>query len=209
MTTLGKHGKARRGASKDKATPTNPTPPRPPKHTIQCALCDVVGHATHTCPELPHLKTMVNETFPESDIPEVYVTIPDSIPKLKNLHTNHPCSLCDFYGNYTHLCPRLDEYRSSLAAYRQFKATLNHRPSSLAPANLSTPIHISHSNIEMTEPSAIISYLSSSPRFPTADPLVPSPNVLPDHSSDYPVTSHEIAHVSPSHHNQEPHISTS
>ena len=34
VITSGKKGKARKGASKDKAAPTNPAPPRPPKHTI-------------------------------------------------------------------------------------------------------------------------------------------------------------------------------
>ena len=33
-TALGKKGKARKGASKDKAAPKKPTPPRPPKHPI-------------------------------------------------------------------------------------------------------------------------------------------------------------------------------
>ena len=100
----GKKGKARKGASNpDQAAPTTPTRPRPPKPSIQCALCNIVGHATHMCPEFPHLKILVNEAFPDSDIPEVYVTIPDSIPRFKTLRKNHPCALCDFHGHYTHL----------------------------------------------------------------------------------------------------------
>ena len=172
VTALGKKGKARKEeTNQDQASPTNPTPPRPPKRTIQCALCDIVGHATHTCPELPHLKALVNETFPESDLPEVYVTIPDSIPKLKTLCTNHPCALCDFHGHYTHLCPRLDEYHSSLDTYHQFKATHDKIPShlsvsstSIGPEYIPTPIHIPPPAIEPTEPSITILYLSSSLR---------------------------------------------
>ena len=68
---------------------------------------------------------MVNETFSESEIPEVYVTIPDSIPQLKTLRTNHPCAFCNFHGHYTHLCPRLEDYHSSLQVVRQFEAKRN------------------------------------------------------------------------------------
>lgn len=103
---------------------------------------------------------MVNETFPESDIPEVHVTILDSIPKLKNLRTNHPCSLCNFHGHYTHLCPRLDEYHASLATYHQFEPALARNPSSLTLDHLSTMITISPPDTEMTDTSATVSYLS-------------------------------------------------
>ena len=118
-TALGKKGKAHKKASKDKDASTDPTPPNP------CALCDVVGHATNTCLELPHLKPMVKEACPESDIPEVYVIIPDSASKLKSLHTNHPCALCDFHGHYTHLCPCLDDFHTSLEVVRKFEVERN------------------------------------------------------------------------------------
>ena len=152
------------------------------------------------CPELPHLKILVNETFPDSDIPEVYVTVPDSIPKLKNLRTNHPCALCDFRGHYTHLCPRLDEYRSSLATYRQFKAAHDKIPSHLVasstpvgPKDLSTPIHIPPPVVETIEHSSTIFYLSSSLR---DDPstLLPT-NTLGSTSVD--LGSVDVAHMSP------------
>ena len=89
-TASGKKDKARKGASKDKAAPTNPAPPQPPKHTIEGALCDVVGHASHTCPELLHLKPMVNVTFPESAVPEASVPSATAAKNPKTIHTNHP-----------------------------------------------------------------------------------------------------------------------
>ena len=187
MTTLGKKGKAHKGASKDKAAPTNPTPPRPSKHTIQCALCDVAGDATHACPELPHLKSMVNEMFPESDIPEVYVTILDLVPKLKSLCTNHPFTLCDFHGHYTHLCPCLEEYRSSLEDILLFKAKRNESTTPLfahfslaKPEDTNAPIDIPPPDVEMTEPSPTIFYLSSSMRPSVEVTLETSPDVSLD-----------------------------
>ena len=81
--------------------------------------------------------------------PEVYVTIPDSVPNLKSLRTNHPCALCDFHGHYTHLCPHLEEYRSSLEALRQFEAKRNESTaplflhlSSATPEDTNAPIDI-------------------------------------------------------------------
>ena len=60
-TTSSKKGKAQKRASKEKVAPTDPTPSLPPN---PCALCDVFGHTTHTCPELPRIKPMDNVAFP-------------------------------------------------------------------------------------------------------------------------------------------------
>ena len=114
---------------------------------------------------------MINETFPESDIPEVYVTIPNSVPKLKSLRTNHPFTLCDFHGHYTHLGPRLEEYRSSLEAVHQFEAKCTNSTSplfarfaSIELEDTNAPIDIPPPDVEMMKPSSTISYLSSSTR---------------------------------------------
>lgn len=78
-------------------------PQTPPTHKApkSCALHEVVGHATNNCPELPQLKYLVHEAFLELNILNVHVEI--SIPpnKIKMLHINHPCSLCDLHGHYS------------------------------------------------------------------------------------------------------------
>ena len=79
--------KTHRGAPKDKATALDPTPPPPTK---PCTLCDAVGHATHTCPELPRIQPMVTVAFPNSSASETSVS---PIPITKNpkaLRTNNP-----------------------------------------------------------------------------------------------------------------------
>ena len=195
-TTLGKKGKARKRASKDKGTATNPAPSWPPKRTIQCDLCDVVSHASHTSPELPQLKSMVNETFPESDIPEVYVTIPDSIPKLKPLCTNHPCALCDFHGHYTHFFPCLEEYCSSLEALRQFEVECNESTTPLF-SHLA-PIHIPPYDVQiigpwLEVPPDVSSNLPSAPSLVSTsiDPLSASSFVTPSYDVHANLSSHD------------------
>lgn len=84
--------------------------------TPPCTLCEVVGHATNNCLELPHLKPLVHEMFLESSIPEVQVTLQGLAKKLKTLRMNHPCALCDHYGNYSHCFPHLEEFRDCLHA---------------------------------------------------------------------------------------------
>ena len=126
---------------------------------------------------------MVNETFPESDIPEFYVTISNSVSKIKSLRRNHPCALCNFHGHYTHLCPRLEEYHSSLEAFHQFEAKHDKFTSHLftsstltEPEDLPAPTDIPPPDIEMTEPSATIFYLSSSMRPSVEVPMETSPD---------------------------------
>jgi len=58
---------------------------------------------------LNFLKPLVHETFLESNIHKVQVTLSGLDKKLKTLHTNHPCALYDHYGHYSHYFPRLDE----------------------------------------------------------------------------------------------------
>ena len=170
-TASSKKGKSRKGASKDKAALTNPTPPQPPKHTIQCALCDVVGHASHACPKLLHIKPMVNVTFPESAVPEASVPSATAAKNPKTIHTTHPCALCDLHGHSTHLFPRLANFCTSIAAVHQFEAKRNESTSLLfahsASADLpdmTSPIDIPPPDVDMMEPSSTIFYLSSSMR---------------------------------------------
>jgi len=183
----GEGGKARKKEPKEKATSRTTAPPQPPKCTTWCALCDVVSHATHTFPELPRLKPMVNEAFPESDIPKVYVTIPDLVPKLKSLCINPPCDLCDFHGYYTHLYPRLNDYYASLATVCQFKAMCNDFTSPLFASSASaeledmpTSTDIPPPDVEMMEPLATIFYLLSSMRPAMEDPSGTSPPIPHD-----------------------------
>ena len=104
VTATGKKQKARKGASKDKATPLDPTPPPPAKPS---ALCDGVGHATHTCLELPRIQPMVKVVFPESTIPETSVSSSSTANNPNNLHTNKPCAMCGVHGHYYHHFPHL------------------------------------------------------------------------------------------------------
>jgi len=107
----GKKGKTRKGAPKDKTTPTDPAPPPPAK---PYALCDVFGHATHACPELPRIQPMVKVTFPESTVPEASIPSSSVTKNPKTLHTNKPCALCGIHGHYSHHCPHLTHYYTSL-----------------------------------------------------------------------------------------------
>ena len=111
VIATGKKRKAHKGASKDKATAPDPTPPPPTK---PCALCDGVSHASHTCPELPHIQPMVKVAFPESIVPETSISSSSTAKNPKNLRTNKPCALCGVHGHYSHHCPHLMHYRASL-----------------------------------------------------------------------------------------------
>ena len=91
-----KKRKARKGASKDKATAPDPTHPPPTK---PCALCDGVSHATHTCLDLPRIQPMVKVAFPESTAPETSVSPSHVAKNQKNLCTNNPCALCGIHGH--------------------------------------------------------------------------------------------------------------
>ena len=106
-TATGKKRKTRKGASTDKATAPDPTLPPPAK---PCALCDGIGHPTHTCPELPHIQPMVKVTFHESTIPETSVSSSSVATNLKTLRTKKPYALFGVYGHYSHHCPHLTHY---------------------------------------------------------------------------------------------------
>ena len=86
-------GESKKKEPKVKAPQTTPTLFKPPNLIPPCTLSNIVGHATNKYPKLPHLKLVVNETFPKFGIPKVHVTLPDSAKKLKLLFTNHPCAL--------------------------------------------------------------------------------------------------------------------
>ena len=115
-------GKAKRKEPKDKASQAPPTP-KAPKQSPPFDFCKVVGNTTNNCPELPQLKPLVHETFPESNIPEVHVNLLGPSKKLKTLHTSHPYSLCDHHGHYSHCFPRLDEFCNFLEALRKYEVT--------------------------------------------------------------------------------------
>ena len=110
-SAMGKKRKTRKGASKDKATAPDPTPLPPTK---PCALCDGIGHATHTCPELPRIQPMDRVMFPESSAPETSSSSSSIAKNPKTLHTNKPCALCGVHGHYSHHFPHLTHYRASL-----------------------------------------------------------------------------------------------
>lgn len=73
-----KGGKSQEKGTKEKTPPTTLAHLKSPKPIPPCALCDVVGHATNNCFELPHVKDVVTNTFPDSNIPEVHVTLTES-----------------------------------------------------------------------------------------------------------------------------------
>jgi len=115
-------GKAKRKEPKDKGPQAPPTP-KAPNLTPLCALCKFFGHATNNCPELPQLKPLVHDAFPESNIPEVHVNILVPPKKLKTLRKNHPCALCYIHGHYSQWFPHLDEIRDCLGEIREYEAT--------------------------------------------------------------------------------------
>jgi len=86
---------------------------------VPCALCDVDGHATNNYLELPHVKYVVTDTFPDYNIPEVHVTLPESTKKNISLSTYHPCDLCDNYGHYSHRFPCLKDFFDTLQVLRE------------------------------------------------------------------------------------------
>ena len=130
-------GKSKRKEPKDK-TPQAPPSPKAPKSSPLCTLCKVVGQATNNCPKLPHLKPLIHETFPESNIPEVQVTFRGPAKKLIMLHTNHLYSLCDHCGHYSHYFPPLDEFCDFLEVLPEYKAAHHGSHTSLPMGSIST-----------------------------------------------------------------------
>lgn len=180
----GEGGKACKKAPKEKAAHITPAPPKTPKCTTPCALRDVDGRATHHCLELSRIKPMVNIMFPESEVPNVHLTLPTSAKKLKTTHTNRPCALFDIHGHYTHLCPHLKDYHTSLEVVHQYKVERNESTYPLfacydseKPKDTSPPINIPPPDVEMMESSAIILYLSSSMRSMVEDHSGASPSI--------------------------------
>ena len=140
--------------------------------TCTKSLCKVVGNATNNCPKLPHLKPLVHETFPKSNIPEVHVNLLGPPKKLRMLCTNHPCALCDLHGHYSHCCPCLDEFCDFLEALHEYEATRSGSSTTL-PVDSGTTnqpeqwdsgatIVIPSPDVEMTETTDHILYMSSS-----------------------------------------------
>jgi len=88
-----------------------------------CALCKVVRDTTNNCPELPHLKPFIHETFPKSNILGVHVNILGKSKKLITLHANHPSDLCNHHGHYSHCFPHLNEFCNYLEELREYELT--------------------------------------------------------------------------------------
>ena len=146
VTAPGKKDKAHTGAPKDKPTTTDSAPPPPAK---PCALCDVTGHATHACPELPRIQPMVKVTFPESTVPEASTPSSSVTKNPKTLRTNKPCALCGIHGHYSHHCPHLMHYHASLEVIREYEVEQNQSASPILahyasgqPEDSSAPIDI-------------------------------------------------------------------
>ena len=125
MTASGERGKARKKETKDKATQKNPAPHQPPNHIPLCALCDVFGHATHTSRELPRIKPMVKVVFLESSVHEAPASSSTPNKNPKTIHTNQPCALCDLHGHYSHHCPHLMHYYTSLEVVQEYEVENN------------------------------------------------------------------------------------
>jgi len=67
---------SRHGSKSNRKEPTDQTPqapstPKPPNLSSACSLCEVIRHANSNWPELHHIKPLVHETFPNSNIPKV------------------------------------------------------------------------------------------------------------------------------------------
>lgn len=157
---------------KDKAPQATPALPKPPNPTPPCTFCDVVGYATNICLELPHIKSVVSDTFPNYNIPEVHVTLPEPTKENKSLCTNHPCYLCDNYGHYSHHLPCLEYFQDTLQVLCELDVTRSYSTSSLHVGSgpttflerrVSKPtILIPPPNVKMMDSSTPILYLSSS-----------------------------------------------
>lgn len=126
-------GKAKKKDLKNKASQAPPTPKAPKS----CTLCEVVGHATNSCPELPQLKSLVHEAFHELNILKFHVDILVPPKILKMLRTNHPCALCDIHGHYSNYFPHLDEFHDFHEVIREYEATRS-RGTNPLPVDLST-----------------------------------------------------------------------
>ena len=78
-----------------------------------CAICDVIGHPTHICPELDELKPLLGyEAGTSTWRPHKKELSTKSTRKM--LRTNHACVLCDTNGNYIHHFPEIPWYRDAL-----------------------------------------------------------------------------------------------
>lgn len=108
-------GKANRKDLKEKSLQALPSP-KAPNPTPPCTLCQVVGHATNSCPKLCQLKPLVHEAFLESNIFELHDSLLVRAKKLKTLPTNHPCVPCDLHGHYSHCFPCFNEFCDYLRA---------------------------------------------------------------------------------------------
>ena len=110
--------------------------------------------------------------FPESNIPKVHVNLLGQPEKLITLHTNHPSTLCNNRGHYSHCFPRLNEFHDCLEVLREYEATHSGTPTPLSVDSGTTSkpeqgdsgptIMITTPNVEMTDTIGHILYLSSS-----------------------------------------------
>lgn len=101
-----------------------------------CAICNVIGHPTHICPELDELKPLLGSET-EIMMPRSRKKEPTTKAKGKVLRTNHACTLCNNYGHYTHNFPEIPRYRDALHA---IKRSYQENPSTQAFGNESRTI---------------------------------------------------------------------
>jgi len=124
---------------RDKASPTTLARTKPPKPIPLRALCVFISHATNNFLELPHDVNVVSDTFPNSNIPEVHVTLPESDKKNSSLRMNHPYALCDNYGHYSHHCPHLKDFCDTLEVIYELEFDCSKLTSSLPAYSSPTP----------------------------------------------------------------------
>lgn len=165
-------GRAQKEGHKVKAPQPTPNPPKPPKPTPSCALCVVVLHATNNCPQLPHIKNLVSDTFPKPNILEVHVTLPESAKKNKTLCTKKYFDFCDKYGHYSNHRPHLEDFHDTLEVLCELNVAHSgstfplpvvcNPNASRGKEGSQPPIVIPPPDVEMTDSSTPILYLSSS-----------------------------------------------
>ena len=138
-----------------------------------------------------------------------------------------PYALCGVYGHYSHHCPHLTHYRASLEVVQEYEVEKNQFASPILAQYASgqledppAPIDIPPPDVQMTESTTTIIYLSSFVRPLGHSPLESSPVVSPDppsattldplfstHTRDHSTRiSVDLHSSSPRHTSYSPHI---
>lgn len=148
-----------------------PASAKPPKPFPHCALGDFLGSASNNCPKLPHTKQVVTDTFFDPKNLWVYVIFPKLAKRICSLRTNHPCALCNNYDHYFHHCLHIEDFRDTLHVLLEIEVArtsstprLLMEPSltlTLDPEVSQPPIMIPPPNVEITDNTTLILYLST------------------------------------------------